>query len=329
MKKKLFMLTKLYRDLISSPSPINYDLGSELKYYYFKFENSPKKLNRLIARFDSNGVPMNRAYIDVEDGHLHYYPISIGQYGLAIYHDWLEKGEEKDKLQFIKIAEWFKTSSMQDTTIGTYWLTDIPKPEFNVYKPWKSAFTQSRGISIGLRAFQMTNDLDYYNMAKGALKPFLIDITNGGVSTGLKNDIIYEEYVASAPTRILDGAIFALFGIYDMIRVSKKLNDRDTSSVSTEIFNKGVEGLLHWLPKFDTGNWVYYNRCEIEGYPANDPCTIGYLKLVIAQLNILYHITQNEALKEYVHKFESYLKPVNILKMYIEKYKALKKLNRL
>jgi len=323
------MLKKLFRDISSSPSPSNFDFGPILNFYYFKFENNPQKLNRLISQYDENGIPLNKSYIDVQDARLHYYPISIGQYGLAVFHEWLDNKREKDQLQFLKIADWFKNSSIQDSKLGIYWLTDIPKPEFNVYDPWKSAFSQSRGISIGLRAFQITNDSEYYEMAKAALKPFLIDITEGGVSTGIDNDIIYEEYVAASPTRILDGAIFALFGIYDMVRVSKGLNDHDTYLLSKEIFDKGVEGLLHWLPKFDMGYWVYYNRCEIKDYPTNDPCTIGYLKLVIAQLNILYHITKNEKLNTYVFKFESYLKPKNILRMYIEKYRALKKLNRL
>ena len=167
MKKKIFMLKKLYRDFYSSPSPSNYDFGSILKYYYFKFENDPNKLNRLIAEYDGNGIPMNKSYIDVKDARLHYYPISIGQYGLAVFHDWLDTKKEKDRLQFIRIADWFKNSSIQDSKLGTFWLTDIPKPEFNVYQPWKSAFSQSRGISLGLRAYQLTNNFEYYEMAKG------------------------------------------------------------------------------------------------------------------------------------------------------------------
>ena len=63
---------------------------------------------------------------------------------------------------------------------------------------------------------------------------------------------MYEEYVAAKPTRVLDGAIFSLFGIQDYLRVTKK-GAREEFDLAQKIFDKGILGLKHWLPKYDMG----------------------------------------------------------------------------
>jgi hypothetical protein len=331
MKKKLFMLKKLLRDFLLYPPKIYLNIGNTLDYYYFLFSGNPKKLNRLISTFDNNGVPLNKSYIDVQSTNLHYYPISIGQYGLAIFNRWIKNNHSKDLEIFSSINRWFVENVIHDELLGAYWLTEVPKPEFKITTPWKSAFTQSRAISVLLRGWQMTRESNYLKLASKALIPFTIPIESGGVAVDLTEEMaFYEEYVAEKPTRILDGAMFSLFGVYDFIRATKELKEWEEShQLAKEIFRKGVNGLKFWLPKFDMGYWVFYNRCEIEGYPQNDPCTIGYLRLVSAQLEIMANLTGEKIFIEYSYKFKGYLKPWNILKMYREKFIALKKLNRL
>ena len=149
IKKAIFMLRKLLRDFNTNRKiEINMENQSEtLGYYYIKFDEDIAKLNRLIHSFDKNGVPLNTTYIDVEDTKLHYYPISIGQYGLAIFHSWLKTHSEEKRGHFLRIADWFMNNRTDHTELGCYWLTDVPKPEYHVYQPWKSAFAQSRGIT--------------------------------------------------------------------------------------------------------------------------------------------------------------------------------------
>lgn len=320
----------MYRDIFSKyPEGTLNNNSNILGKYYLNFKPQPKTLNRLISTFDENGIPLNNAYIDVKNPKLHYYPISIGQYGLSIFHAYLDNSDNTHKAHFLRIANWFYDNASLDERLGAYWLTDVDKPEFQVFEPWKSAFSQSRALSILLRAWQITKDQKYFDLAKKALIPYEYSITEGGVRAGVKkNDAVYEEYVASEPTRILDGAIFSLFGLNDAVRAFEKI-DFESYEKAKSLFDDGIMGLIHWLPKYDMGYWFFYNRCEIEGYPTNDPCTINYLKLVSVQLEILHSITGEKTFKEYVEKFRRYQKPQNIVKMYIEKYKALKKLNRL
>lgn len=292
VKKYFFMFQRLLDDFQKNKNlKINPEVNSQkLGEYYFLFEKNPKKLNRLIHSFDENGIPLNSSYIDVKSEKLHYYPISIGQFGLAVFNDYLKYQHNSEKELFLRISDWFVHSAIIENSLGAYWVTDVPKPEFKIHAPWKSAFTQSRAISILLRAWQMTGESNYLKLASEALIPFTISIEKGGVAVDLTEEMaFYEEYVAEKPTRILDGAMFSLFGVYDFIRASKDLSGwEESNELAKVIFRKGVNGLKFWLPQFDMGYWAYYNRCEIAGYPEHDPCTIGYLRSDLGRIRFSF-----------------------------------------
>ena len=198
-----------------------------------------------------------------------------------------------------------------------------------MHSPWKSAFSQSRGLSVLLRAWQITGDNAYLKICRKALLPFDMDTEEGGVRVDHNiGKTFYEEYVAAKPTRILDGHMFSLFGLFDFIR-SQRETIHESNDLARRLFKEGINGLVQWLPEYDMGFWVHYNKCDLPDYPQNDPCTLGYLRLVSCQLKILAALSNNVILEEYSHKFRSYLKPENILKSYQLKLKTLKTLNRL
>jgi hypothetical protein len=335
IQKIIFMLKKLIRDFNANKSiKLAEDFqSSELSYYYINFGADTSNLNLLIHSFDKECFPLNSAYIDVKDKKLHYYPISIGQYGLSVFHAYKNTKSNVKREHFLRIAEWFYKNRIEDNKLGCYWLTEVDKPEYNVHTAWKSAFSQSRALSILTRAWQITGEEKYLLVCEKALIPFLTPVSKGGVSVNKSADkdnnyCIYEEYVASKPTRVMDGHIFSLLGLYDFIRVTKRTNSTSYQQANA-LFNKGVQGLIDLLPEYDMGYWVRFNLCDIETYPENDPCTIGYLRLIIKQLDILYSITGREELREYSQRFQKYDSIGNIIKMYFAKFKALKKLQRL
>ena len=331
--KLWFMAGKLRNDLLAWMRPVPVfagPYGTELRYYYLRFQEDPKRLNRLIAGFDEQGIPLNTTYVDVETPRLHYYPISIGQYALAVFHSWLDTGNPDKKAHFMRIADWFVAQRSEDPQLGVYWLTDIPKPEYGVYQPWKSAFSQSRGLSVLLRAWQLSNDDHYLQIAVKALQPYAYDISRGGVSVDRdQGAAFYEEYVAQQPTRVLDGHLFSLFGLFDFVRAVRPEQAPEAHALARRLFEEGTEGLKRQLPLFDLGFWLRFNRCDLPGYPNDDPCTISYLKLVSAQLGLLYRLSGDPFFQQESTRLSHYLKPAHVLRMYRMKSRALQKLNRL
>ncbi len=329
MKKKIFMLKKLLQDL-KRPKEA-YQLADDIEsdnlgYYYFIFQEERLKEGKdqaLIKKFDENGIPLNKTYIDVPDTKYIYFPISIGQMGLAVFHTFLNTGKEGDKKRFLKFADWFYNNANKSEKPGVRWLTNVSLPAYKNPGPWQSAFSQSRGISILLRAFQITGQQKFSKMAEEALLPFTKPVSEGGVTSFTQWGPFYEEYTASVPTLVLNGKIFSLCGLKDFLRVFPE------NTKAQKLFNDGVQTLVNILPEFDLGYWSRYNLCRAEWYPQTDPATILYQRLHIVQLELMFRLTNLAIFKEYSDRFRKQENKFNALHMYFEKYKSLKKIGRL
>jgi len=328
LEKMFFMLWKLKKDLVRDRQI--YQLADDLhsqqleEYYFLMTEEQMLAGHSQQFHFDEKGIPIIPSYIDVEDKKMVYYPISIGQYGLAIWHSYLKTKSDPDRKRFLTIADWFYENRMEDPRLGNYWLTDVDKPAYRIKKPWKSAFSQARAIDILLRAFQLTGDNRYQQSAEKALLPFQFSVKDGGVTTFLKEGPFYEEYPSpDIPVLVLNGMIFSLCGIHDFLRVFPQ------HPLVRKIFEEGVATLTKILPRYDMGFWSKYSLCEAEFHPAVDPATIGYHHLHIIQLELMHRLTKLEIFKDYFSRWKEYHRSSNIIRMYFTKYGALKKMNRL
>lgn len=327
LEKILFMSRKLLKDLRRKKTI--YDLAEdvqsrELREYYFVMDE--QKLRAGVSQnfhFDEQGIPMIPTYIDVEERKLVYYPISIGQFGLAIFHTWLKTKSEEDKRRFLKIADWFIANKESSEKLGDHWLTHVPKPEFRMMDPWPSAFAQSRGIAILLRAWQITGKSEYLQTADRALTIFNVSAGEKGVTTFTDVGPLYEEYPTHFLTGVLDGSIFALFGLYDYVRAV------EDNKEAKRLFDDGCTALKKLLPRYDLGYWLRYNLCAEPFYPKLDPATIMYFRMIGTQLDLLTRMSGDPAFSEFAEKWRTYDKRRNILRMYLHKFQALRKLNRL
>jgi hypothetical protein len=329
LKKLFFMLGKFRDDLRRRnwSYTITNDLHSQkLGEYYFIFEEqriASGKDQGLIQNFDKNGIPLNNTYIDVEEKKLVYFPISIGQLGLSVFHTYLQIKKERDKNRFLKYVDWFYNNAEITDEFGARWITHVPLPQYKNPDPWQSAFSQSRGLSVLLRGYQLTNENKYAEIAEKALIPFTKPVAEGGVTSFTEWGPFYEEYTSIVPTLVLNGMIFSLFGVYDFVRVFP------ANKTARKIYNDGIETLTKILPLYDMKYWSRYNLCKADWYPEIDPATITYQRLHISQLKVLYKLTGKSVFKEYIDKFEKQYKLINMFKMYFLKYRSLKKIGRL
>jgi len=328
MNKKIFMLKKILRDVRTPRSryKIPDDLESpELKEYYFVFDEnrvSQGKDQPLISKFDENGIPLNKTYIDVLDKDYVYFPISIGQSGLSVFHTYLSSSKQEDKERFLKYADWFCLNAEISEKLGARWLTDVKLPQYQNPGPWQSAFSQSRGISILLRGYQLTGKKEYLEIAEKALIPFLKPVSEGGVTSFTQWGPFYEEYTAQVPTLVLNGMIFSLWGIGDFIRSFPE------NEIAKKLYREGVQTLIKILPQYDLKYWSRYNLCKGDWYPEIDPATKNYQRLHIAQLKVMYNLTGEGIFKHYIQIFSQQINLINQVRMYVVKYNALKKIGR-
>jgi hypothetical protein len=328
IQKFLFMIRKFKKDV--TRSRIIYELAQDIhsshlgEYYFIMTEEMMLAGHSQNYYFDDEGIPIIPSYIDVDDQKMVYYPISIGQYGLAIWNTYLRTNSREDRNRFLKIVEWFYNNKIEDAQIGVYWLAYVDKPAYKIEKPWKSAFSQARGINILLRGYQLTGKSQYFEAAYKALYPFKYQVKEGGITTFTEFGPFYEEYPSKEiPVLVLNGMIFSLCGVYDFLRL------QPDNKLAKSIFDDGVNTLVGLLPLFDMGFWSKYSLCEASFHPKVDPASIGYHHLHIIQLELMYRLTEKVIFKEFAIRWKSYVNAFNISRMYYLKLKALRKLNRI
>ena len=131
-----------------------------------------------------------------------------------------------------------------------------------------------------------------------AFEPLRLDVAEGGVLvTDASQDIWIEEYIVDPPTHILNGFIWALWGVYDYARWSGR-------SDAFQIWEACVATLAKRLADFDTGWWSLY---EARDGSREMLASRYYHTLHITQLRVMHRLTGIDAFSACADRFQTYL----------------------
>ena len=150
--------------------------------------------------------------------------------------------------------------------------------------------SQGEAVSLLVRIYKETKEEKYLFAAMKAIKFMLTDVRDGGVCKCDDLGLILLEYT-HLPL-VMNGWIFALFGLYDCFLLTGEYEEE---------FQKSVNSLEKILAHFDCGYWSMYD----EGGKIASPF---YHNLHIAQMKALYMVTKKKIFNEYAEKFERYQK---------------------
>lgn len=300
LRRLPFFAKKLWRDVFA---PLRYPLtredvhGARLGQYYLVFDEAALRGGGTHDfRFDADGIPAVPTYIDVERPRLHYFPIAIGQYALAIFHSWLARGQGEDEARFLKFADWFADHQAGDGC----WYAHTDVPIYGLKGPWASAMAQGRGLSVLTRAWQRTGARRYLEGALRALPVFETKITDGGVVDGFGGVITYEEFPVRPAPHVLNGMIFGLFGLWDLARA------RPDDAHVRALFEQGAASLETLLPHHDTGFWSLYDLYHLEVPGLSNPATAHYHDMHVRQLEALAAITGRPVFSSFARRWAGY-----------------------
>lgn len=273
--------------------------------YYLDFSS---KLN-YPEQFDNKGIPK---YKTPEEPYF-YHPIVICQYALGIFEH-LQAGGYKDenlKNKYLDQVKWL-VNNAQDNGLGKVWYISYDIPEYGLFKPWYSALAQGEAVSVLTRAFLLTENKEYLDLAEEAIKPFNIPVAKGGLLNYFDKIPIYEEYPSPKKTvAVLNGFMFSLFGLYDLTFVKK-------DTVASQLLYQGINSLKAILKYYDTNYWVRYYLFD---HPKEYVASFTYISIMFEQLKALFILSGEPIFKEYAERWESYTK--NLLK---KNYALLKKI---
>lgn len=231
----------------------------------------------------------------------YYNPVTIGFYALHLYEKCLIEKDEAQIERFLKQASWLK--DLSEDGAPTY---SLLVPRYSTSPGWKSAMAQGLAISVFTRAFQLTRDPGYLDAALRAAAALARPIEVGGCSSFDQEGLPFlEEIAANPPAHILNGAIFALWGLYDL---------EEISNVFQSFKELVTKRLIKELPHYDI---TYWSRYDLR-YQA--PASRGYHILHISQLKVLHKLTGDPIFKYYADKWQSYLKnPLKRIRAFWEK----------
>jgi heparosan-N-sulfate-glucuronate 5-epimerase len=245
--------------------------------------------------YDEQGIPMLNYHGVVG---LRYNPIAIAQYGLGNYNLFCRAGDSRHRGKFLAVADWLVTNLEQNPAGQWVWNHHFDWEYRTPLKaPWYSALAQGQGISLLVRAHQETNQSAYLECAQRAYETFLKTTSEGGV-TDVDGDgyTWFEEAIVDPPTHILNGYLWASWGVYDYF-----LHTRDEKAGT--MFEEVVRTLRDNLPQFDAGFWSLY---EQSGTWMKMLASPFYHSLHIIQLRVMYRLAVEPIFAQYADRWDSY-----------------------
>jgi heparosan-N-sulfate-glucuronate 5-epimerase len=244
---------------------------------------------------DSTGIPMlnYRGKIGLQHN-----PIAIAQWGLGNYNLFCRSHDDARKNKFLAASNWL-SANLETNSHGLWVWNHHFNWEYRspLRAPWYSALAQGQGISLLLRAYRETGAVAYFEAAERAFNSFLKSTDEGGVAfTDDRGNLWFEEYVVSPPTHILNGFIWATWGVYDYFLMTQNQLARD-------LFEQAVLTLRTNLPHYDLGFWSLYEESNTLLPMVASPF---YHRLHLVQLRVMHRITGDKTFARYADKWEAY-----------------------
>lgn len=247
------------------------------------------------GHYDSNGIPMldYRGVIGLQ-----YNPIAIAQWGLANYNQFCETREGIRAQKTLKAADWLCDHLEQNPHGLWVWNHHFDWDYRDTLKaPWYSGLAQGQGVSLLLRAHAHTRDDKYVQAADQAFAALTRPIADGGVLfEDEEKNLWIEEYLVDPPTHILNGFMWALWGVLDFWRAR-------AAAQAKGIFDRGVETLVRNLRRYDTGYWSLY---EQSGTRLRMLASPFYHRLHIVQLQAMAQLTGETEFTKVAERWETY-----------------------
>jgi len=328
-KKISYLLVKAIKDFID---PLIYEVDEEntnvsknpnLGKYYFLFDtNKLIKGGSYYFKFDSNNIPIVKGNSADNDESFYYNPQAICQYALSLFNEYIESKNTQVLKDFLNISEWLVDNIKYLNNIP-YWTSD-EKRYTNIYAyddiNLISSMSQSRVISVLLRAYQVTNNNIYLEISENSLEAYKMEYAKGSFLVKQDNLIFFEE---NGMPGILNHFIFSIFGLMDYCRI------KGDETNYKQLLDDAIYSLKEIISNYDIGWWSLYDNYTVKGKRRINPATRHYHNIHIQQLLVMYLYTNDEFFYDACRQFKSYDTFSNRLKMLFYKFIVVKKMGRL
>ena len=223
--------------------------------------------------------------------------MAVAQWGLGSYERYLLGEGEAWRAAAIEAGRYAVEQQVAGGNRDGGWLEPEEHPHtFRTTSPWLSAMAQGQCASLLVRLYRETGEEAFSEAALRGLRPMEVAASDGGVRALLGDRPFPEEYPTDPPSFVLNGALFSLWGYFDVWR---GLGDE----AAGRAFVDGADTLAENLHLWDTGFW---SRYDLYPHPIVNVASLFYHRLHIDQLRAMTLIYPRTELEEIRTRFEAY-----------------------
>ncbi|MFA5944459.1 MAG: D-glucuronyl C5-epimerase family protein [Candidatus Thermoplasmatota archaeon] len=176
---------------------------------------------------------------------------ALAQFGLGHWDLWLEAGRPEDHPSLAKVLAVADRICDRMDDQGRWVALPNGSPSYPGCGPY-SALTQGEGISLLARAHSAGGGARHYQSMRKAAQFLVTPVEDGGVCRRSPDGFVLEEVVTEREVGILNGWIFALFGLYD-------LGLADPGHPGGRALEPSLAALATNLSRYDRGYWSNYD----------------------------------------------------------------------
>lgn len=249
---------------------------------------------------DSDGLPLTNYGGSIG---LKHNPTTIALFALGNYQYYIDdpKRNEKNLALFSSSVRWLSNNCFKKNR-RVYWYFLFDWPTEGLKSPWHSGLTQGLCISVLVRAYLETGNSSFADLAEGGFEVLNSEINDDGALFHEGSDFWMEEYPTNQPNHVLNGFVYAIFGLFDLRYITQS-HDAEKSLANS------IKTLENNLKSYDLGFWSSYDLKRM------CPASLAYHKLHIDQLKSLHSLTGKAIFLKYSCRWENYLNnPMFLLK---------------
>lgn len=275
-----------------------------LKYYY-PYEERYKDISHTPwQRFNEEGVIValksrlkdhykissRILYPEHDPGDTYFHPVLIANCILGNFNLYLQHRDKNFLKVFWDNIHWL---SNYGVTHGDSLVFPFPYglKEFNPEPDWVSGMYQGQILSCFARAYHLSKEEKYLELCGQTWNSFEQPL---GEKYGFRYEDRYGLWFEEAPklpaNHILNGSVFAIWGILDYFKVSGKPELEET-------WNQSIQTLQNAIADYDLGYWSLYDLSgTITSY--------YYQSVHIRQMQTLFEQTGHEIFRKYAQRWE-------------------------
>lgn len=186
----------------------------------------------------------------------YYNPVTTSQTARAFYQRFLQQGEARDKIRFLNNIAWLLKNHQDYYFRYAFEYRHVSISQ--IKKGWISAMAQGEALGVLSVAFHTTGDKKYLDSARGVFRTLHIN-TDSLWCFGIDNKGYYwlEEYPTEDFCHVLNGMLYALWGIWDYYVVTR-------DKLALILFKAGIRTIADnyssWKAKTRTQSYYCWHR---------------------------------------------------------------------